>query len=112
MGQLFRIFAYLKIKDNTEMVFEPSYPDIGVDKFEKHDWSETIYGCGPEDLPPNMTKSRGLGMIVSAYVDSDHAGDNVTRRSRTGFLAYCNSALVYWMSKKQSLIETSSFGSE
>ena len=58
-----------------------------------------------------MPKSRGLGMIVSAYLDSYHTGDTVTRRSRTGFLVYCNSALVYWMSKKQSSIETSSFGS-
>ena len=94
------------------MVFDPSYPDIDMEKFDKHDWSKTVYDCGPEDLPPNMPKSRGLGIIVSAYVDSYHAGDTVTRRSRTVFLVYCNSALVYWMIKKQSSIETSSFGSE
>ena len=45
-------------------------------------------------------------------VDSDHAGDQVTRRSRTGFLVYLNNALIYWFSKKQTTIETSSFGSE
>lgn len=45
-------------------------------------------------------------------VDSDHAGDQVTRRSRTGYLVYLNSALIYWFSKKQTTIETSSFGSE
>ena len=94
------------------MVFDPSYPDIDMENFEKHEWSKTVYDCGPEDLPPNMPKSRGLGIIVSAYVDSYHAGDTVTRRSRTGFLVYCNSALVYWMSKKHSSIETSSFESE
>ena len=49
---------------------------------------------------------------MSAFVDSNHAGDRVTRRSRTGFLVYCNSALIYWSSKKQNLCETSSFGSE
>ena len=45
-------------------------------------------------------------------MDADHAGDSVTRRSRTGFLVYCNSAPIYWMSKKQTSIESSSFGSE
>ena len=45
-------------------------------------------------------------------VDSDHAGDSVTQRSRTGFIIKLNSAPIYWMSKKQSGVETSSFGSE
>ena len=51
-------------------------------------------------------------MTMSAYVDSDHAGDSLTRRSRTGFLVFLNCALIFWMSKKQTSIETSSFGSE
>ena len=51
-------------------------------------------------------------MRMTCYVDSDHAGDNVTRRSRTGFLVFLQSAPIYWMSKKQTSIETSSFGSE
>jgi hypothetical protein len=46
------------------------------------------------------------------YVDADYAGDKRTRRSRTGFFIYVNSALVMWRSRKQSTIETSVFGSE
>ena len=49
---------------------------------------------------------------MRAFVDSDHAGDSVTRRSRTGFMAFLNSAPIYWYSKKQLGIETSSFGAE
>ena len=30
----------------------------------------------------------------------------------TGFLVYLNNALIYWSSKKQTTVETSSFGSE
>ena len=59
-----------------------------------------------------MPETRGLGFVMRAYVDADHAGDSVTRRSRTGFIVYLNSAPVYWLSKKQTGIETSSFGSE
>ena len=43
------------------------------------------------------------------FVDSDHAGDKVSRRSRTGFLIYVNTVLVQWFSKKQSTLETSVF---
>ena len=49
---------------------------------------------------------------MRAKVDTDHAADTVTRRSRTGFLVYLNSGAVYWWSKKQTGIESSSFGSE
>ena len=49
---------------------------------------------------------------MSTYVDSDHAGDTITCRSRTGFIVYLNSSPIFWFSKKQGGIETSSFGSE
>ena len=51
-------------------------------------------------------------MDMRVYVDSDHVGDTVTRRSRTGFLIFLNGAPIYWNSKKQTSCETSSFGSE
>ena len=71
-----------------------------------------MYGDAHSDQSSNMPKPWGQGFIVIAYVDSDHAGDTVTRRPRTGFFIYCNNALVYWMSKNKGSIETSSFGSE
>ena len=46
------------------------------------------------------------------FVDADHAGDLVTRRSRTGFIVFLNNAPIYWSSKKQNSVETSTFGSE
>ena len=46
------------------------------------------------------------------FVDADHAGNLVTRRSRTGFVVMLNNAPVYWYSKKQGSVETSTFGSE
>ena len=60
----------------------------------------------------NAPEALGMEFIIRAYVDSDHAGDKLTRRSRTGFLVYLNSALIYWLSKKQTSVEMASFGSE
>ena len=45
-------------------------------------------------------------------VDSDHTGDKRIQRSRTGFLIFCNMALINWISKKQPTIETSVFGAK
>ena len=65
-----------------------------------------------EELPPNMPKPLGKSMTMRVFVDSDHAGDSVTRRSRTGFVVFLNRAPIYWYSKKQGSCETSTFGSE
>ena len=46
------------------------------------------------------------------FVDSDHAGDKVFHRLRSGFLMYENTALVQRFSKKQSTVETSVSGAE
>ena len=46
------------------------------------------------------------------WVDSDHTGDKVTRRSRTGYFIFLNTTLINWLSKKQATIEGSVFGAE
>ena len=96
------------------MVFDPSDPVVDESKFQRMDWTSSKFGhvYGKQELPPNMPEPSGLGFTLRAKVDADHASDTVTRRSRTGFLVYINSALVYWFSKKQTSIESSSFGSE
>ena len=112
LEQVYHIFAYLKYHHNAELVFDPSEPDIPYEKFEKQEWGHTVYGDAKEDLPHNAKEPRGFGFKIRAYVDSDHAGDSKTRRSRTGYMVFLNNALIYWMSKKQTSIETSTFGSE
>ena len=59
-----------------------------------------------------MPEPHGQVFVMREKVDTDHAGDTVTRRSRTGFIIYLNFAVIYWMSKKQNSFESSSFGSE
>ena len=46
------------------------------------------------------------------FMDSDHAGDKVSHRSRSGFLIHVNTALVQWFSKKQSTVEISVVGAQ
>ena len=49
---------------------------------------------------------------MSCFVDADHAGNKITRRSHTGVIIFCNRAPILWFSKRQNTVETSSFGSE
>ena len=43
-------------------------------------------------------------------VDSDHAGDETDRRSRTGYMIFVNMALIDWLSKKHATVEKAVFG--
>lgn len=106
------MFAFLKCKHNAVMVFDPTVPDIDESAFPSQDWSETPYGECKEDIPFNAPTPRGVGFTMRAFVDSDHAGESVTRRSRSGFIVFLNSSPIHWFSKKQTSVETSSFGSE
>jgi len=93
------------------MVFDPTYPTIDESTFHKGEWKH-FYGDVKEAIPPNAPEPRGKEVDLRLYVDSDHAGDKLTRRSRTGFFIYLNSALVAWLSRKQATIETSVLGAE
>ena len=59
-----------------------------------------------------MPNLRGKKVHLRMYVNSNHAGKKRTRRLRTGFFVFINSALVQWLSKKQATIETLVFGAE
>ena len=49
---------------------------------------------------------------MRAYFDYDHSGGLTTRQSRTRLIIFLNSSPIYWFLKRQTLAETSSFGSE
>ena len=113
LDQVYHIFAYLHDHHNAELVFDPTYPSVDKSKFERQDWSSTPYEYKElEELPLNMPTPRGKWITIRVFVDADHAGDSTTRKSRTGFIVFVNNAPVYWLSKKQTGVETSSFGSE
>jgi len=112
LQQLYNVFAYLKLKHNAEMIFDPSEPDIPDNDFVRQDWSASVYNNAKEVIPKDMPEPKGFGFKIRAFVDSDHAGSEKTRRSRTGYMVFLNNAPIYWTSKKQGSIMTSSFGSE
>jgi len=63
-------------------------------------------------LPPNMPEPRGLEVQVNCFVDADHAGNRITRRSHTGILIFINHSPIVWYSKSQTTVESSTFGAE
>ena len=71
-----------------------------------------IYPDTVEDKRMNAPSTKGKRVQITCFVDADHGGDQVTRRSRTGILTYFNKAPIICYRKRQKTDETSTYGSE
>ena len=76
-------------------------------------WFKSIFAeDNQEDIPANTPEHLGKLMSVNVFVDASQAVNNLTYRSHTGILIYVNNTRIYWFSKRQNMVETSTFGAE
>jgi hypothetical protein len=108
---MLRITCLHTLHHSARVLFDPTYPDVDMRAFIKTDW-KPIYGDVKEEIPPNAPVTRVKAIDLRLFVDSDHAGEHFTRRSRTGFVIYLNMAPVVWFSKSQPTVESSVSGAE
>jgi len=59
-----------------------------------------------------MPEPLGHPVTIHAFVDANHAGNVVTRRSHSGIIIFVNNAPIIWFCKRQNTVESSTFGSE
>jgi hypothetical protein len=111
LDQVFHLFGYLKRYSKSSLVFDETLPEFDGSRFNVCDWQE-YYPDAVEAIPPNAPVPRGNTVMTTCFVDADHAGCQVTRRSQTGVLLYVNREPVVWYSKRQNTVEASTFGSE
>ena len=77
----------------------------GGDKKAEIPWKLTksikdIYPDAISDLPSNTPQSHGISIQICCYINVDHTGDKVTRRSQTRMLIYSKSVKnISWFSK-------------
>ena len=94
----YEIFAYLRKHPMMSLAFHLSRIHIRQDRFQSNDWRD-FYGDDKEELPVDMPKPLGEAIQMTAFVDSDHAGNLITRRSQTGYILFCNQAPITWYSR-------------
>ena len=120
LQQCLNIFYYLKFNDRSYIMLDPTRFDINwkpnkigdISPAERAEAMRELYPDAEEINPHNMPEARGEEIDINVFVDADHAGNRVTRRSHTGIILMVNMAPVLWYSKRQNTVETSTFGSE
>ena len=99
--QALHVFKYLDLHRKNEISLDPKYqyfqtPDTMEQQRQQ---MKEMYPDASEEVPSNAPPPRGKEVQINCFVDSDHAGDKLTRRSQTGILLYLNSAPIIWHSK-------------
>eukprot|EP00957_Ditylum_brightwellii_P023762 1793121-Ditylum_brightwellii.AAC.2 len=74
-------------------------------------WTD-FYGHVEEELLPRMSAPRGRRVNIHAFVDANHTGIVVTKRSHTGIIIFVQIDPIIWFSKRQNTVESATFGSE
>jgi hypothetical protein len=108
---LYWIVNYLSRFPMQRLILNHTQPNIDESVFTNGDWSD-FYGNIVEEDPPNMPVPLGNSVIMSCFVDADHGGNKVTRRSHTGIVILLNNAPISVFSKRQNTCESSTYGSE
>jgi hypothetical protein len=111
LEQVYHIFGYLKQTPKKTLAFDPREPDVSEDRFQPCEWRD-FYRGAEEKIPDELPKPKGNPVSIHCFVDADHAGDKLNRRSQTGILIFINRAPIIWYSKRQNTVETSTFSSE
>lgn len=111
LREVYNIFYYLHKTKTRKLVFDDNRNDVDVSCFFDGDWSAFYPDADPK-VPPNCLPALGTPIKITCFVDANHGGDMVTRRSHTGVIIFLNNTPVVWYSKRQTTVEVSTFGSE
>ena len=96
--------AVIRIRTN-----EPDFSGLPTNEY---DWEQTVYGNCKEIIPTDAPEPKGKFVTVFHYVDTNLMHFFLTGSSVTGILSFINQTPIDWYSKKQSTVETATYGSE
>jgi hypothetical protein len=108
-----RIVGYLVKMDKGVVRIRTELPDYSNVAERSYKWDKSIYEGASEIIPSDVPEPLGKPVILTSYVDANLYHDMLTGRSVTGILHFfVNKTPFDWYSKKQSTVETATYGSE
>ena len=96
LEQALHIFGYLDKHPKLTLYMNPELTNLNYGIFATTNASEfgEYYRGAKEEMPHRMPRPRGVSVHTSAYCDSSHGANKVTRRSHSGHILFVNSAPV------------------
>ena len=107
-----RVVAYLKKMCDACIRIRTHEPDYSGIPLVEYDWATSVYGEVAELIPSDAPSPKGKMVTLTSYVDANLYHDWITGRAVTGILHFINATPIDWFSKRQSTVETATYGSE
>jgi hypothetical protein len=107
-----RICCYLSKMKNSAIRVRTEEPDYSGIPDQHYDWAYSVYGRVEEVIPEDIPTPLGKRVVQTSYVDANLYHNLMTGRSVTGALHFLNQTPIDWYSRKQSTVETATYGSE
>ena len=95
LDAVYRIFGYFKMHQNSRIVFDDKQIKTSPGTFDYDPNWDIFYPDAEEEThPPKAPELCGPAVKLISYVDTDHAGNVLTRHSHTGILHFINNAPI------------------
>ena len=107
-----RIFGYLLFLPDGAIRFRIGKPDFSSLKDQEYDWTRTVYSGACEQIPHDIPKPLGKHVQTTHYVDANLNHDLSTGKAVTAALHFLNQTPIDAYTKRQSTVETATYGSE
>ena len=107
-----RLCCYLANFKDATIRFRVDEPDYSMLPPQTIGWDQSIYGDVREDVPQDVPEPLGNYVTTTSYMDSNLFHCMLTGRAVTGVLHFLNQTPIDAYSKKQSTVETSTYGAE
>jgi hypothetical protein len=116
MKRALRVFGYLRRRKNRRILIDSRDPIIagvdfsGGDKLAGEMGKE--YPGAAEMIDSSAPPPLAEELAITCFVDADHGTDKTTRRSVTGIVILVGRTPVFYLSKRQGSVETSTYSAE
>ena len=107
-----KILGYLKKYTKRGYVVDPSDPILSTSYETVIPDFGNQYQDFVEDQDERLPEPKMKELSTNIFVDANHGHDRMTGRSITGLISFVGRTPVYWMSKRQSMVQTPTFGAE
>ena len=107
-----RIVGYLLFLPDGAIRFRTGEPDFSSLKDQEYDWTRSVYSGACEQIPHDIPKPQGKHVQTTHYVDANLHHDLATGKAVTAVLHFLSQTPIDAYTKRQSTVETATYGSE
>ena len=106
------IVGYLLFLPDGAIRFRTGEPVFSSLKDQEYDWTRSVYSGACEQIPHDIPKPLGKHVQTTHYVDANLHHDLATGKAVTAVLHFLNQTPIDAYTKRQSTVETATYGSE